>query len=105
MPAATLRQPLFARDLPDLLIVGSDLRHSGDCSGGDPIIVGDVKIQNIGRGRGQIFTTKIMLQARAKSNQKLSGDDRFVSSMRPGEIVTVKARKKANGASAINGPV
>ena len=105
MLAATLTQPALARDLPDLVIVGSDLRHSGDCSGRDPLIVGDVKIQNVGQGRGQIFTTKVMLQARAKSNHKLSGNDRFVNSMRPGEVVTVEARIKANGASAINGPV
>ena len=80
--AAMGAAPALARDLPDLVIIGSDLRHSGDCSGKQPLIVGDVRIKNIGQGRGQIFTTKVMLQTRAKSDHDLRGNDRFVNSMR-----------------------
>ena len=95
----------FARDLPDLQIVSTELRHSGDCSGRRPLVIGEVKVQNAGQGRGQIFTTKVMLQARSKLYTTLRGDDRFVNSMRPGEIVTVEARINSSGRVTINGPV
>ncbi|MEM7747547.1 MAG: CARDB domain-containing protein [Pseudomonadota bacterium] len=94
-----------ARDLPDLVVVGSDLRHSGSCDGSKPLIVGSVKVKNIGQGRGQIFTTKVMLQTRSQAINGLRGDDRFVNSMRPGEVVVVEAKIKTSGTIRVNGPV
>ncbi|MEM9356078.1 MAG: CARDB domain-containing protein [Pseudomonadota bacterium] len=94
-----------ARDLPDLVIVGSDLRHSGDCSGAKPLILGSVKVKNTGQGRGQIFTTKVMLQTRSQTIAGLRGDDRFVNSMRPGEVVVVEAKIRTSGPVKGAGPV
>ncbi len=94
-----------ARDLPDLVIVGSDLRHSGDCSGAKPLILGTVKVKNTGQGRGQIFTTKVMLQTRSQTINGLRGDDRFVNSMRPGEVVVVEAKIRTSGPVKGAGPV
>lgn len=102
---AIVAGPASARDLPDLVIISADLRHSGDCSGQQPLIVGPVKIKNVGQGRGQIFTTKVMLQTRANGQPTIAGNDRFVNSMRPDEVVTVEARIKAAAPVAINGRV
>lgn len=97
--------PAVARDLPDLMIVGADLRHSDDCSGRQPLIVGPVKVKNIGLGRGQIFTTKVMLRTRSKGMPAISGDDRFVNSMRPQEVVIVEARIAAATPLTMNGQI
>ncbi len=92
--AATLLFALgaAARDLPDLAIVAASLRATGDCSGRTPLITGKVRVKNVGQGRGQIFTTREMIASHIVGRPEIRGGDRFVNSMRPGEVVTVEIR-------------
>ena len=94
-----------ARDLPDLVISRADLASTGDCSGTNPLIAGRVYVKNIGIGRGQIFTTHVMLRSRVVGRNGLTGADRFVNSMRPGEEVFVDVRIGSGGRriSSLNG--
>jgi len=78
-----------ARDLPDLVISGTQLAATGDCSGKTALISGKVYIKNTGQGRGQIFTTREMIRSFVKDQPNIKGADRFVNSMRPGETVAV----------------
>ncbi len=92
-----------ARDLPDLVITGIDLKASGDCSGRTPLIIGKAQVSNIGQGRGEIFTTREMIASSIAGRPEIHGADRFVNSMRPGEMVTVEVRLGAGRAHRISG--
>ena len=102
MALGTLSFPasVHARDLPDLVITKAELQATGDCSGRTPLIKGKVHVKNIGIGRGQIFTTKEMIGSRVVGRAGIRGGDRFVNSMKPGEIVVVEVgigRGRAQG--------
>lgn len=84
--------PAQARDLPDLVITKAELQATGDCSGRAPLIQGKVHVQNIGLGRGQIFTTKEMIGSQVAGRSDIRGGDRFVNSMKPGETIVVDVR-------------
>ncbi len=98
-----LAQPVLARDLPDLVIVAAQLEATGDCSGRKPLVTGRVRVKNIGQGRGQIFTTKEMLRSHIAARPEIRGGDRFVNSMRPGDIVSVDVRIGMGRAHSISG--
>ena len=89
---ATCLGPVHARDLPDLAITRVELRATGDCTGKAPLIVGKVSVKNVGLGRGEIFTTRVMMASSLVDNKEIRGSDRFVNSMRPGEVVLVDVR-------------
>ena len=92
-----------ARDLPDLTITRADLRATGTCNGTEPLIAGSVDVKNIGQGRGQIFTTREMIRSTVVDQPTVRGGDRFVNSMRPGEVVTVNVRIGVGTAHRLTG--
>lgn len=98
-----LAPPAHARDLPDLVIVEARLAPTGDCTGHGPLITGRVRVKNIGQGRGQIFTTREMLRSYIAARPEIRGGDRFVNSMRPGDVVLVDIRIGTGRAHRISG--
>lgn len=93
-----------ARELPDLVVEGAQLKATGACAAGKVVIAGTVRVRNAGKGRGQIFTTYEMLSADAPRIPGLAGVARFVNSMRPGEVQTVNLTLRAARPVKADGP-
>jgi|GEM_PF-4108939 len=84
--------PAQAGDLPDLVISKARLWSTGKCGRLGPLIVGDVYVKNIGKARAQIFTTRDMVRTRVRDMPSLKDDDKFVNSMKPGEVQKIAIR-------------
>lgn len=96
---------VVARELPDLVVAGADLKATGQCAAGKTVITGAVRIRNAGKGRGQIFTTRDMLRAHAPDVSGLKGAAKFVNSIHPGDIQTVELAIRATRTLKAKGPV
>lgn len=94
-----------ARELPDLVVADARLKAMGKCAVGTVVIAGTVQVKNVGKGRGQIFTTYEMLSARAPQVPGLVGAVRFVNSMHPGDVQTVDIALRASRPVKTKGPV
>jgi CARDB len=94
-----------ARELPDLVVAEAALKATGQCAAGATVIAGTVRVRNAGKGRGQIFTTRDMLAARAPHVPGLKGAVKFVNSMRPGDVQTIALAIRASRNVKAKGPV
>ncbi|MGI9423730.1 MAG: CARDB domain-containing protein [Hyphomicrobiaceae bacterium] len=100
--ASALCSVAEARDLPDLVITKAELKATGKCGGEQALIVGKVAVKNVGIGRGQIFTTKVMLRSGIRGRPEIIGADRFVNSLRPGDEVFVTVHLRSRNAGRVS---
>ncbi|HUS98261.1 MAG TPA: CARDB domain-containing protein [Hyphomicrobiaceae bacterium] len=105
--AAILGLPRTAlgKELPDLVISEAKLRATGNCGLTEPVIVGDVYVQNIGKARAQIFTTKDMVRSRVRGMSRLKGASKFVNSLKPGELHKIAIRLGTGSRLTVSGEV
>jgi len=97
--------PAGAKALPDLVIAEARLEASGHCGAGQPLVTGVVVVKNIGRGIGQIYTTRDMIRLRARGIPGFEGGAKFVNTMRPGDEQRVPVTMGAAMDSKVTGAV
>jgi hypothetical protein len=102
---AAMAQSALAKRLPDLIISEARLKATGDCGLLKPLIAGVVYVKNVGKGRAQIFTTRDMVRSRVRGLPELKDDDKFVNSMRPGEVQVITVRMGVGRTFKVSGVV
>jgi hypothetical protein len=105
LPVLGSGTPAGAKPLPDLVIAEARLEASGQCGAGQPLVTGVVVVKNIGRGSGQIYTTRDMIRLRARGIPGLEGSAKFVNTMRPGDEQRVPVTMGAATQFKISGAV